>query len=263
MIAALHVLPLIAIVQGTNPADWILFAVMYPIQLAGVGVCLHRYFAHNSFRTSRGFQFVLALVAGSTFGNPIRFAGKHRLHHRHSDRPGDPHSPRYGLWYSWIGSHLDTEYSEEEILAQVPGLLRYPELVWLYRNWRVPGLVLCLAAAAFLGFSGMAVGVMLGAAIMLHLSSAVNYFCHRSGYRRFETKDDSTNNWIVSLLTAGEGWHNNHHRFPVSARAGFAWWEIDPFYWLICLFERLGLVWDVRRPPEQIRTAGLLIKSSA
>ena len=83
------------------------------------------------------------------------------------------------------------------------------------------------------------------------------------GRRIAQSRDDSRNLWWVGLLSFGEGWHNNHHRFPVSARAGFAWWEIDPFYWLICLFERLGLVWDVRRPPEQLRTAGLLVKSRA
>ena len=122
----------------------------------------------------------------------------------------------------------------------------------------VPGFILCAIAFLVGGFSGMAIGVLLGAEILVNQSSAVNYICHRFGRRRFETNDLSTNNFVVSMLVFGEGWHNNHHRYPVSARAGFCWWEIDVFYWVICLFEALGLVWDVRRPPEQLRRARLL-----
>jgi stearoyl-CoA desaturase (delta-9 desaturase) len=98
----------------------------------------------------------------------------------------------------------------------------------------------------------MAIGVVLGAAILLHQSSAVNFLCHKVGSRRFATDDRSTNNLLISLLVFGEGWHNNHHRCPVSARAGFFWWEIDLFYWVICGFEALGLVWEVQRPPRQL-----------
>jgi stearoyl-CoA desaturase (delta-9 desaturase) len=236
LIFLMHLLPVSVIIAGTSQKDWLLFAAIYPFQAIGVGVCLHRYFAHNAFKTSRWFQFVLALFCASTFGDPIRFAGKHRLHHLHTDQKNDPHSPRQGFWFSWFG----------------------PELMWLHRHSLVPGFTLCAIAWMAGGFSGMAIGVLLGAAILLHQSSAVNYICHRFGRRRFDTDDLSTNHFLVSLLVFGEGWHNNHHRYPVSARAGFCWWEIDMFYWVICAFEALGLVWDVRRPPEQLRRSKMV-----
>ncbi len=258
LIAVMHLIPITVLITGTSRTDWLLFAAIYPFQAIGVGVCLHRFFAHNAFRTSRWFQFVLALFCASTFGDPIRFAGKHRLHHLHTDCKDDPHTPLHGWWSSWFGSHLDSKYSDEEICAQVPNLTKYPELMWLHRNSLAPGLALCFIALLIGGFSGMAIGVLLGASILVHQSSAVNYLCHKYGRRRFDTDDLSTNNFLVSLLVFGEGWHNNHHRYPVSARAGFCWWEIDMFYWVICLFEALGLIWDVKRPPEQLRQAKLL-----
>ena len=258
LILLIHLLPIGVIIAGTTRLDWLLFAAIYPFQAIGVGVCLHRYFGHNAFKTSRGFQFVLALFCASTFGDPIRFAGKHRLHHLYSDRENDTHSPRQGFWFSWFGSHIDSRYTDEEICAQAQSLTRYPELMWLHRHSLTPGLILCLITFLIGGFSGMAIGVLLGAALLLHQSSAVNYICHRFGRRRFDTDDQSTNHLLVSLLVFGEGWHNNHHRYPVSARAGFRWWEIDMFYWVICFFEALGLVWDVRRPPKELRQAPLL-----
>jgi len=252
VLSLIHAVPLSVIAQGTRPADWWLFAAIYPLQAIGIGVGMHRYFSHNAFHTSRWFQFVLALLAAATFGNPVRFAGKHRLHHLHTDREGDPHTPLHGFWWSWMGSHLDSRYTEDEILAMVPNLVRYPELMWLYRNWRVPGLLLCLSVLLIGGVSAMAVGVLLGTVLLLHQSSAVNCLCHKYGSRRFETDDRSTNNALIALLCYGEGWHNNHHRYPVSARAGFRWWEIDMFYWVICGLETLGLVWDVQRPPGRL-----------
>ena len=131
-------------------------------------------------------------------------------------------------------------------------------MLWLHRNWQLPGLALCLLALLIGGVSGLAVGVLLGSAFLLNSSSAVNYFCHRYGRRRFDTRDDSTNNFVVALLTLGEGWHNNHHRYPVSARAGFCWWELDLYYLLIRAWEAVGLVWDVQRPPEELRRTKLL-----
>ena len=94
--------------------------------------------------------------------------------------------------------------------------------------------------------------------LLLHKTAAVNYVCHKYGSRRFDTDDNSTNNFIVTIFLAGEGWHNNHHFYPSSARAGFCWWEIDVLYWIICIFEFLGLVWDVRRPPKNVRLTKLL-----
>ena len=251
LILLLHALPLAVLITGTDRTDWIFFACLYPFQAIGVGVSMHRYFAHRSFKTSRPFQFFLALTSAATFGNPVGFAGKHRLHHQHVDSERDVHSPVHGLWACWIGSLLDSGYTEAQVLRKVPDLTRYPELMWLHRHFLLPGLALSAIALIVGGVSTVAIGVCLGAAILIHQSSAVNYLSHRYGARRFETPDRSTNNWVTGILTFGEGWHNNHHYCPSSARAGFAWYEIDMFFWVIWVFEKLGLVWDVRRPPAE------------
>lgn len=247
-----HLLPFYYIATGTNAIDWLFFACLLPFQAIGVGVSMHRYFAHRSFKTSRAFQFFLALCAASTFGNSLGFAGKHRIHHAKADTPGDVHAPHQGLWACWFGSIANSGYSEAEILKKVPDFTRYPELMWLYNHPRFVGLSLCLIAFIIGGLSTVAIGVCLGVVIMISNSGLVNYCCHKFGSRRFDTSDLSTNNALVALLSFGEGWHNNHHHYPASARAGFYWWEIDVLYWIICIFETLGFVWDVRRPPERM-----------
>jgi len=249
-IALLHGLVAIALITGTSSRDWMTFAVIYPFAAVGVGVAMHRYFAHQAFKTSRWFQFALALMAALSFGNALHFAGKHRLHHRFSDAEQDPHSPGQGAWHCWIGSLLDSGFSTAEIERGIRNYLQYPELKWLYHNAWVPAILLCVVLFLAGGFSMMVIGGCLSSVILLHQSSAVNFFCHCLGNKRFLTRDESRNNAIVALLTFGEGWHNNHHRFPRSARAGLFWWEIDMFYWVICLLEKLGLVWDVKRVPR-------------
>ncbi|MCR9096976.1 MAG: acyl-CoA desaturase [bacterium] len=268
LIGLMHLAPLVGLWIGPNALDWRIVACVYPFQAIGIGVSLHRYFAHRSFKTSRPFQFFLALCSASIFGDPVGFAGKHRIHHQHVDRETDVHTPLHGWWACWMGSLLDSGYTEEEILRRVADLRRYPELMWIHRNARLPGLTLIALAALFggvtagleaglvAGITGAitagTVGVCLPTIVGVHQTSAVNYFTHKYGTQRFETGDHSTNNLLVALVTWGEGWHNNHHRYPRSARAGFLWWEIDPFFWVIWLFERLGLVWDVRRPPLEL-----------
>lgn len=249
-IIMLHLLVVLAIVSGTKAADWLVFAVVYPLAAIGVGVAMHRYFAHRAFQTSRWFQFVLALMASLSFGNPLYFAGKHQLHHRHSDTPQDVHTPFAGWWHCWFGSLMECGYRESEITRQVAHWHSYAELAWLYRHPAAPGLILCTVLYVCGGFSMMVVGGMLSSVLLLHQSSAVNYFCHCRGSRRFTTHDASTNHPLVAVLTFGEGWHNNHHRFPRSARAGLKWWEVDLFYGVICLLESLGIIWAVHRIPE-------------
>ena len=247
----LHVVVVSALVMGGSRTDWLLFAAIYPFQAVGVGVAMHRYFAHRSYRTSRAFQFFLGLCAASVFGNAVGFAGKHRLHHQHVDSERDVHTPLHGIWACWIGSLMDNGYTNEQILQKVPDLTGYPELMWLYRHPKLPGVLLCAIAYLIGGFTAIGIGVCLGAVLLIHQSSGVNYLAHRYGTRRFDTPDQSTNNWLTGVLAFGEGWHNNHHCYPRSARAGFVWWEIDMYYWVICLFEKLGLVWDVQRPPAE------------
>jgi stearoyl-CoA desaturase (delta-9 desaturase) len=244
-IGLIHIAPAIALVRGTNRADWLALAVLYPAFAFSATIVLHRYFAHGSFRTGRLMQGAMGAVASTMFVDPISFVGKHRLHHRFADTPRDVHSPHEGFWYCWLGSLVDEGYSDEEIVAAAADLTRYPELRWLHANFIVPGLVVWGGLFAIGGFSMFAIGYCLSLAVVLNQASLVNYCCHRWGYRTYATRDESRNNALVAALTLGEGWHNNHHRFPRSARAGLAPGEVDPLYGIIRVMAALGLARDV------------------
>lgn len=253
-IALIHVVPAIALVRGTHAIDWMIFAVLYPTFALSGTLVLHRYFAHQSFTTSRLFQGVMGFTACTMFLDPISFVGKHRLHHRYSDTSRDVHSPNDGFWFCWFGSLVDEGYADAEIVAAARDLARYPELRWLHANFLVPGLTAWAIVFAIGGFSSFAVGYCLSLALVQNQASLINYCCHRWGYRRFATKDQSRNNPVVAALTLGEGWHNNHHRFPRSARAGLTPWEIDPLYGLIRAMGALGLVWNIIVPEPDGRS---------
>jgi fatty-acid desaturase len=261
-IAGLHAPALALPWLATTPAHWIAFAVAYVVILFALGGGLHRYFAHRAFRTSRAFQLVLALLAASCFGDPIGFAGRHRLHHRWSDTERDFHGPRRGLWFSWLGHLLEDGYSERALLAATRDLARYPELRWLHRWFFVPG----LAAGGLIwlggGFAMFAAAYCLPWCLLaVHGASAVNYVCHTRGRRRYATGDRSTNHPVLAVVLLGEGWHNNHHHYPGAARAGFFSGEVDGLYWMLRGLAHLGLVWNLREVPEHVRRSGLLAPS--
>jgi stearoyl-CoA desaturase (delta-9 desaturase) len=252
-IAVLHAAPLAALAVGVRPADWFAFGGFYLLLALSVGIGLHRYFAHHAFRTSRTFQLVMGLAATLTFTDPIAFAGKHRLHHRYADREGDTHRPADGWWHCWFGSLTDEGYSETEIVRLAQDLTRWPELVWLHR-WRyVPPFALAGLVWWLGGFAMLALGYFGALALLLNLTSSVNYLCHRFGRQRYATGDASRNNALVAIWSFGEGWHNNHHHYPGAARAGFFWWEVDALYWLIRLLAWFGIVWDVREVPSKLK----------
>jgi stearoyl-CoA desaturase (Delta-9 desaturase) len=258
-IAALHVLPATAIMMGPSRRDWLALPVFYLILSLSVGVGLHRYFAHRSFKTSRLFQFLMGLGSTLTFTDPIGFAGKHRLHHKHSDDDRDVHNPDHGFWFCWFGSLIDEGYTDEEIIAHARDLSRYSDLAWLHR-WRyVPGLTLAAGTWAVGGFTFFALAYVGALGLLLNLTSSVNYLCHRWGTRRYETDDKSRNNLLVAIWSFGEGWHNNHHHYPTAARAGFYWWEFDPLYWIIRALAAVRVVWDVREVPDHARRAGTAV----
>jgi stearoyl-CoA desaturase (Delta-9 desaturase) len=256
-----HVLPFTLLLTGTTHGDWIAFAVMYVVTNYALGLALHRYFAHRSFRTSRIFQFGLGLLACCVFGDPVGFAGKHRLHHKYSDTDEDVHSPRQGLWQCWIGSLLDDGRTEGERLRMARDWMRYPELMWLHRFYLLPGLALAALLWAIGGYRMFVTGYCLGFLVAVHAPSAVNYCCHRGSLRRYDTGDLSTNNILLGIILFGEGWHNNHHRYPGSARSGVAWYELDLHYYTVKLLSLLGVVWHVRVAPQRApgaRTEGVL-----
>ena len=253
VIAMLHVLSVIAISRGTRLSDWIVCAALYVLSAFGLAVGLHRYFAHRSFQTSRVFQFVLCLLAGIAFGDPVWFAGKHRLHHKHSDTTLDVHSPTQGFWFCWFASIFNDGYTDNEILARARDLTQYPELRWIHRHYYVAPFTVGAATYLVGGYSMFAIGYCLSLLLALHAASAVNYYCHKGKNRRYETHDRSTNNFVLGVLTFGEGWHNNHHHYPGTARAGFFWWEVDVFYYILKMLSWLGVVWDLREVPNRVK----------
>jgi len=213
-----------------------------------LGAGMHRYFSHRAFKTSRAFQLFMALLAGAFFGDAVSFAGRHRIHHCHSDTEADVHSPREGMWHCWLGHVLKHRYDESDVLAMVPDLTRYPELMWLHRFWIVPGALVASGAWLLGGYPLFAAGFCLSCLTALHVTSAVNYFGHRGRRRPFDVGDDSSNSILLAILFLGEGWHNNHHRFPSAARAGLRWWEVDVLYYVLKLLSWTGLIWDLREP---------------
>jgi stearoyl-CoA desaturase (delta-9 desaturase) len=227
----------------------------------------HRYFAHRAFRMSRGMQFVAA-VLGNTAAQrgPLWWAAHHRKHHKTSDTPDDVHSARHR---GFLWSHLlwwATRRGWRTDLAQVPDWARYPELRWLDRFDTV---VPVLFAAAMFGLGallgrcapGLGVdgwqclvwGFFVSTVVLYHATFTVNSLSHRFGSQRYATGDDSRNNPWLALLTFGEGWHNNHHHYPVSTRQGFFWWEVDLTFWLLRLLAAVGLVTDLRPVPAAVR----------
>jgi stearoyl-CoA desaturase (delta-9 desaturase) len=180
---------------------------------------------------------------------------QHRLHHRHSDELDDPHSPvRYGFWHAHLGWLVSGRVREVD-RELVKDLTRFPELVWLDRLWMLPGLVVAGVCFAVLGWSGVVYSYCLTVAAAFQITFAVNSVGHLFGSQRFDTGDGSRNNWLVGILALGEGWHNNHHRAPNSARHGLAWYELDLSYQCIRVLAWLGLVWDVKHPPAAVLAA--------
>lgn len=265
----IHLLCLGVIWVGWSWAAVAVAAGLYVARMFIITGFYHRYFSHRTFKTSRAVQAVAAFLGTMTAQRgPIWWASHHRDHHRHSDEPPDIHSPvRHGVLWSHMGWFL----SDEGLMTRrraVPDLIRQPELRWVDRRHMLGplsliaamyGLGAALAAwAPGLGTSGPQMviwGFAISTAALYHGTFTINSVAHMVGSRRFQTGDDSRNNFVLALITLGEGWHNNHHYYPGAARQGFYWWEIDPTYYGLRALERLGLIWDLRRVPDHVYEA--------
>jgi stearoyl-CoA desaturase (delta-9 desaturase) len=226
---------------------------LYWLRMFGVTAGYHRYFSHRSFATGRVFQFLLAFLAQSTAQRGVLWwAAKHRHHHRHSDTVRDVHSPRHdGFLYSHMGWIFARRHDAPD-LAGVPDLTRYPELLWLQKFEILPAFVLAGVCFAVAGRSGLVVGFLWSTVLVYHATFCINSLAHVRGGRRYVTGDDSRNNVVLALLTMGEGWHNNHHAYPASARQGFKWWEVDPTYMILKMLAAAGIVRDLKAPPARV-----------
>jgi fatty-acid desaturase len=220
----------------------------------GIGVCYHRLLTHRGFQTPKWVEYLLTICATlSLEGGPIFWVAVHRVHHQHSDHTGDPHTPKEGPWWAHIGWMVlgKSMHAKTSALARyVPDLARDRFHVWMSKyHWLT--LVACGVVLFGLGawidhgvMGGVKMvlwGVFLRVTLGLHATWLVNSATHIWGSRRFETRDDSRNSFWVALLTGGEGWHNNHHAHPVSARHGLAWYEVDPNFYLIWMLSKFGL----------------------
>jgi fatty-acid desaturase len=233
----------------------LVMAILYVLAInVGIGMCYHRLLTHRGYHVPRWLEYLMAICATlSLEGGPIFWVSTHRVHHQLSDQQGDPHTPREGAWWAHTGWLLFGEalHAQTEALARYsPDLRRDRFHVWLSKYHWLPitlSGVLLLAGGWYWGGSlvnGIAMvlwGGLLRVTLGLHATWLVNSATHLWGSRRFETRDDSRNSWWVALLTGGEGWHNNHHAHPVSARHGLRWYEIDPNFYGIWILAKLGL----------------------
>ena len=233
-----------------------LCAVFYSMRVFALTAGYHRYFAHRGYKTSRLFQFIIAWMGCMSLQRgPIWWAGHHRVHHKHSDTEEDPHSPvANSVWWSHIGWVMSTRFNDSG-WAQMKDWAKYPELRWLEKYDTVPGVLLAVFCYLVGGLPGLAWGFFLSTVLVYHVTFMVNSVCHLLGKRRFATDDDSRNNWVVALLTFGEGWHNNHHHYPSAARQGFRWYEVDISYSTLKVLSWFGIVWDLRQPTERALAA--------
>jgi stearoyl-CoA desaturase (Delta-9 desaturase) len=221
----------------------------YTLRMWAITAGYHRYFSHRAFKTSRWFQFLLGLLGTMAMQNgPLWWASWHRTHHRYSDTPEDAHSPvQRGFWHAHIGWFLDGSHDRPN-LANVGDLARYPELRFLDRHKWMPLLAYASGTYLLAGFPGLVWGFFVSTVACLQATMCINSLAHVWGSRRFETGDGSRNNALLALFTLGEGWHNNHHHDMSCARQGLRWWELDVSYLTLLGLEKLGVIWDLRRP---------------
>ena len=261
-----HVMCIFALWVGTS---WVAVAVclaLYVVRMFAITGVYHRYFSHRSYQTSRWFQFVLGFL-GTTAAQkgPIWWASHHRHHHRHSDTPDDIHSPIiHGIYYAHVGWVLSPQYLTTKI-DLVKDLTAFPEIRFLDDYNMLPPTLLAIACYGLgawlgvhypqLGTSGVQMliwGFFISTVLLYHGTFCINSAAHLIGKRRFKTSDSSRNSLVLSLITLGEGWHNNHHRYPGAEPQGLYWWEIDISHYILTMLSWVGLVWDLRRAPERI-----------
>jgi len=268
----LHLACLSVLWTGWSATALAVAAALYALRMFAITAFYHRYFSHKAFRASRAMQLVFAVLAASAAQRgPLWWASHHRHHHAHADGDADAHSPKQR---GFLWAHLGWFLARENFATRhdlVRDLAKFPELRFLDRYDALVPALLALAlygagewlAAAHPGLATdgpmlVAWGFCVSTVVLYHATFTVNSLAHSVGRRRYAGRDDSRNNLWLALLTFGEGWHNNHHHFPGSARQGFFWWEIDLTYYGLRLLAAAGLIRDLRPVPAAIREAGRL-----
>jgi len=216
----------------------------------GIGMGYHRLLTHRGYKTPKWVEYFLTICATLTLeGGPIFWVATHRIHHQFTDRDGDPHSPRDGKWWShmgWVLIGKSMHHDTSTLARYVPDLAKDKFHLWMTKYHYVPMIVLGLALLAMGGLPLLLWGIFMRTVIGLHATWLVNSVTHIWGSRRFSTRDMSTNNWFVALLTFGEGWHNNHHAHPTSSRHGLKWYEVDMNWYGIWALKMLRLARQIK-----------------
>jgi stearoyl-CoA desaturase (delta-9 desaturase) len=249
----MHVACLAVFVVGISLPAVLLCIALYMIRMFALTAGYHRYFAHRAFKTSRFFQFVLAVVGTTAVQKgPLWWASHHRRHHKFTDQEGDLHSPvTDGFWWSHIGWVISRKYNPTDWPA-IRDFARYPELRWINKYHLIPAITLAVLCFLLGGWLWLVWGFFVSTVALYHGTFSVNSLAHMWGSRRYATGDDSRNNFLIALWTGGEGWHNNHHHYMASVKQGFYWWEIDFSYYALKMMSWVRLVWDLRLPPRQL-----------
>lgn len=262
----MHVACLGVFFVGCSTFSVVCALALYAIRIFAIGGFYHRYFSHKTFQTNRFWQFVFAVLGlCAVQRGPLWWAAHHRCHHLESDKVDDAHSPvQHGFLWSHMGWFLSKKYFHYN-KDRIKDFSKFPELCFLDRFDMIVPVLLAVGlyvlgeylrfAHPQLGTNGPQLfiwGFCISTICVLHVTFTINSLSHCFGQRPFKTEDHSRNNPYLALLTFGEGWHNNHHFYPASARQGFMWWEIDLTFYLLCLLEKMRIIKNLRHPPASV-----------
>jgi len=239
-------------VGWSGTAVWVA-AGLYLVRMFAITGFYHRYFSHRTYRTSRPVQFAFAVLGNTAVQRgPLWWAAHHRRHHRHADTAQDVHSPRqHGFWWSHMG-WITSDGNFRTDLSQVTDLARYPELRFLDRFDALVPLLLAVTLFLLGGWRLLIWGFFISTVVLFHCTCFINSLAHTLGRRRYDTPDDSRNSLVLALITLGEGWHNNHHRYPGAVRQGFRWWEVDVTYYGLRVLALVRLIRDLHPVPRRL-----------
>jgi stearoyl-CoA desaturase (delta-9 desaturase) len=253
-----HLMCLAALWTGAHTQDVLVCVGLYFFRMLGLTTGYHRYFSHRTYKTNRVYQFLLALWGTlCTQKGPLWWAAHHRHHHKESDQPGDVHSPTLrGFWWSHTGWILCAKYNQTRY-DQIRDFARYPELRWLNKYHLLPPIALAVSLFLIGGFSMLVWGFFISTTLLWHGTFTINSLSHVYGRQRYKTTDTSRNNWLLAIVSMGEGWHNNHHYHQNTANQGWFWWEWDPSFYFLKVMSWLGVISDLRVPSPAVKYAHL------
>jgi stearoyl-CoA desaturase (delta-9 desaturase) len=243
----LHAAALLVFVVPFTPNLLVWLFGSYLLRMFAVTAGYHRYFSHRSYKLNRFWQFCLAVLAQTSGQKGVLWwAAHHRDHHRYSDQKEDLHSPvNDGFWWSHLGWILSDEYDVYD-RRRIADFGKFPELRWLDTFHQVPLVLYGVAVYLIGGWSAFVWGFIASTVVLYHGTFLINSLSHIWGTRRFATPDQSRNNFLLALVTMGEGWHNNHHHCMSSVRQGIRWWEVDLTYYLLRMLSWIRVTRDLR-----------------